>query len=120
MDFFRADPGRLILSVLFVVAGVAHFRNPSFYERMMRFLPSSLSWLHLLAGVCEIAGAIGLSFGPFKRECARGLLTLLVCVFPANVYCALNPDLFPEMSAIGWWLRLPIQIPLCFWTWMYC
>lgn len=103
-----------------MLAGVAHFRNPSFYERMMAFLPESFAFLHLIAGVFEILGAIGLLVGPLKREAALGLFALLISVFPANVFVAMRPELFPEASATVWWVRLPLQAVLLAWTWQYC
>lgn len=109
-----------MLCLAFLLAGVAHFKTPRFYERMMGFLPPSWAWLHLLAGVCEILGAIGLVVGPLKKQAAWGLILLLVMVFPANVYVALRPSLFPEAGGITWVLRLPLQGVLIWWVWLYC
>ncbi len=114
------EMGRVLLAVLMFTAGIAHFRNPVFYERMLGFLPPSFSFLHVVAGVFEILGAAGLVVGPLKTEAARGIFLLLICVFPANVYVALRPELFPEASSAFWVLRIPLQFALLFWAKQYC
>ncbi|MDQ3063857.1 MAG: DoxX family membrane protein [Acidobacteriota bacterium] len=107
-----------LLAIAFVLAGINHFLNPAFYLRMMPpVLPAPL-FLIYLSGVFEIALGILLLLPKFTRFAAWGLIALLIAVFPANVYMASNPQIFPEFSSIAIYARLPLQlvlIALMFW-----
>src|SRR4028119_1434158 len=102
--------------LLFVLGGLYHFINPALYLRMM---PSYLPWhlfLVYLSGFFEAALGLLLLVPKYTRLAAWGLVALLVAVFPANVQMALNPQLFPEISPVVLWLRLPLQALLIAWA----
>ncbi len=107
-----------LLAIGFVLAGIYHFLNPTFYLKMMPpVLPAPL-FLIYLSGVFEIALGILLLISKFTHFAAWGLIALLIAVFPANVYMAMNPQVFPEFSSTALYLRLPLQlvlIALMFW-----
>jgi len=108
-----------VLAIGFVLAGINHFINPTFYLRMMPpYLPAHL-FLIYLSGVFEIAFGILLLINKFTRFAAYGLIALLIAVFPANIFMAQNAELFPEFSSTGLYLRLPIQLVLIWWTYWY-
>ncbi len=117
MDFIKLIL-KWLLAIAFVLAGINHFLNPAFYLRMMPpVLPAPL-FLIYLSGVFEIALGILLLLPKFTRFAAWGLIALLIAVFPANVYMASNPQIFPEFSSIAIYARLPLQlvlIALMFW-----
>ena len=107
-----------LLAIAFVLAGINHFLNPAFYLQMMPpVLPAPL-FLIYLSGVFEIALGILLLVPKFTRFAAWGLIALLIAVFPANIYMAMNPQIFPEFSSTAIYARLPLQlvlIALMFW-----
>ena len=108
-----------VLGVLFVAAGVNHFVMPGFY---VRIIPPYLPWPHelvLVSGVFEILGGIGLLIPRLTVAVAWGLIALLVAVFPANVHMALHPDQYPDIPAIGLWLRLPFQAVFIAWAYWF-
>lgn len=108
-----------VLGVLFVVAGAAHFVRPDVYVRIM---PPYLPWhraLVYVSGLCEVAlGALFL-IPRFTIPAAWGLIALLIAVFPANVHMAMSPRLYPALSPILLWLRLPLQGVLIAWVYGY-
>ena len=107
---------KLLLALVFVVAGVNHFVSEAFYLRMMPpYLPAH-RLLVFWSGVAEVALGLLLLIPRFTRLSAWGLIALLVAVFPANMQMALNPALFPEFSPAVLWLRLPLQAVLVFWA----
>ena len=55
----------------------------------------------------------------YQRLAAWGLIALLVAVYPANIYMAMNPQLFPEFSPTGLWIRLPFQFVFIAWAWWF-
>lgn len=103
---------KYLLAIAFVLAGINHFLNPAFYLRMMPpVLPAPL-FLIYLSGVFQIALGILLLITKFTRFAAWGLIALLIMVFPANIYMAMNPQQFPEFSLNALYLRLPLQFVL--------
>ena len=105
-----------IFAIAFVLAGINHFFNAGFYLKMM---PPVLPWhlfLVYLSGVFEIALGVLLLIPKFSRFAAWGLIALLIAVFPANIYMAMNPQTFPEFSLFALYLRLPLQFVLIAWA----
>ncbi len=101
-----------ILAIGFALAGINHFINTPFYLKIMPpVLPAPL-FLIYLSGVFEIVFGIMLLIPKFSRIAAWGLIALLIAVFPANIYMAMNTPLFPEFSPAALYLRLPMQIAL--------
>jgi uncharacterized membrane protein len=110
---------RYLLGVLFVLAGVNHFVNTGFYVGIM---PPYLPWhleLVYVSGVAEATLGLLLLIRRWAAWAGWGLIALLVAVFPANVHMAMHPDLYPSLSALGLWLRLPVQGLLIAWAYWY-
>jgi uncharacterized membrane protein len=113
--------GRIILAVLFMLSGALHFILPQDYLRIMPpYLPSP-ALLVVISGVAEMLGGVGLLI-PFTRHLAAwGLVALLIAVLPANIYTATAHLPLPGLAGQSWvqWLRIPLQIPLVYWAWLY-
>ncbi len=110
---------KYLLAFSFILAGINHFLNPAFYLKIMPpFLPAHL-FLIRLSGVFQIALGILLLIPKFSRLAAWGLIALLIAVFPANVYMAMNAEMFPEFSRTALYLRLPLQIVLIAWAFWF-
>jgi uncharacterized membrane protein len=108
-----------LLGVFFVVAGMAHFVRPGIY---VKIVPPYLPWpraLVYLSGACEVALGVLVLLPRFTVPAAWGLVALLVAVFPANVYMAAHAALFPKISPVLLWLRLPFQGVLIAWAYWY-
>lgn len=113
------DNARIATGAAFILTGISHFVIPEkFTEMMPPFLPAPV-FLIYLSGVFEILGGVGLMFSKTKIWAAAGLILLLLAVFPANIYVALNNiQLGGFMNyAIYQWLRLPLQFVLIAWVW---
>jgi uncharacterized membrane protein len=98
-----------VLAIFFVLAGANHFINASFYLQMM---PPYLPWplfLVYLSGILEVVLGIMVLIPSLTSIAGWGLIALLVAVFPANIHMALHPDLFPSISPVALWIRLPFQ-----------
>lgn len=107
---------KTVFAILFISVGILHFTNPGFFVRIVPpILPAPL-FLVYLSGFFEIALGILLLVPKFSRFAAFGLIALLIAVFPANIYMALNPQTFTEYNPILLYLRLPIQFLLIFWA----
>src|SRR5262245_24013514 len=110
---------KLLFALIFITAGLNHFRDPEFYLRIM---PPYLPWpsaLHRIAGFFEIVLGMMLLISNYQSLAAWGLIALLIAVFPANIHMAINHQLYPDLSVISLWLRLPLQFVLIAWAWWY-
>jgi uncharacterized membrane protein len=110
----------VLLSIFFVAAGVSHFLNPDFYVAIMPpWLPAHRLLVDV-SGVFEILGGLGVLLPATRSAAGWGLIALLIAVFPANLYMAINPDEFVARGMPRWSLyaRLPFQ--LVFIAWAYC
>jgi len=64
--------GRIVMGVLYVVAGAGHFIVTRAYVHIMPdYLPAHRE-LVLLSGAAEIAGGLGVMFAPTRRTAAWG------------------------------------------------
>lgn len=100
------------LAALFAVSGLMHFVRPSAYADLIPpFLPSPDAMI-AMSGIAELVCAVGLARqAPWAGPASA---TLLVAVFPANVWFALATadGRQPVWVTVGAWLRLPLQLPL--------
>ena len=110
---------KVLFAILFITAGILHFTTPDFFLRIVPpILPAPL-FIVYLSGVFEIALGILLLIPKFSRLAAYGLIALLIAVFPANIYMALNPQTFADYNPLMLYLRLPIQFLLIFWAYWF-
>lgn len=109
------------LAMLIGGSGVLHLVAPRFYQRIV---PAPLAeWrgpIVAISGAAELGCALLLLHPRTRHTGAWATAALLVAVFPANVQMALDggyPDApFPANSSVGAWLRLPLQLPLVWWS----
>jgi uncharacterized membrane protein len=114
---------RMLLSLLFLFAGVVHLTRPAL------FLPVMPPWIPfhffsiIASGVCELLGGLGLLIPERRILTWTGwaLVALLIAVFPANIYMATNHIQVHGIPSQPWmaWARLPLQALLIFavlWT----
>ena len=104
------------LSVFFVYFGIDHFVNPDFYLSIM---PPAFP-LHAeavyISGFFEILGGICVLIPSLRKLAGCGLIALLIAVYPANIYMAITPEAFPEMSIGLLYFRLPLQFLFIYWA----
>jgi uncharacterized membrane protein len=111
--------GRVVMGVLYVVAGTAHFVLMRTYEGIMPdYLPAHRA-LVLVSGVAEIVGGLGVLVPQTRRAAAWGIVVLLICVMPANVWMVQHPERYPGFPLWAMWVRLPLQLVLIWWAWLY-
>jgi uncharacterized membrane protein len=110
---------RILLAILFVVAGALHFLiTPVYVNIMPSYLPNP-ALLVQISGIAEILGGIGLLIPAAQPAAAWGLILLLIVVMPANLNMALHPGHWPNIPRWLLWARLPLQLPLLYWAFLY-
>ncbi len=104
---------------LYIATGSLHFVFTRTYTGIMpSYLPAHRE-LVLLSGAAEILGGLGILLPPTRRPAAWGLILLLVAVFPANLTMITEHARFHAVPLWAAWLRLPLQLPLIYWAWLY-
>lgn len=109
---------RWLLSLLYLIAGVAHLARPSGF---VAITPVWVPWpdqVIALTGMAEIAGAIGLAVPCLRRAAGIGLALYALCVWPANINHAIN-DIAIGGRHLSWWYhgpRLVLQPVIIWWA----
>jgi uncharacterized membrane protein len=110
--------GKCIFATPFLVSGVGHFVSTNTFVKIMPpYLPLHRE-LVLLSGAIEIALGVLLLVPQTTRWAAWGLIALLIAVFPANIYMYQHRELF-QIPPLVLLLRLPLQVLLIAWAWVY-
>lgn len=101
---------RLGLAVMFAFTGSTHFTEMRHdYAAMVPPPLTGQLWVIFVTGLLEIAGAVGLLVRPTRRLAGIGLFLLLLALFPANVYAAMQGVQFRGAPPTDLWLRGLIQ-----------
>ena len=107
-----------VMGIFYIFAGINHFWNPAFYIKMIKnFLPWAIQIVYL-SGAAEILLGIGVCIPETRKVSAIGIIILLIAIFPANINMALHPK---EWGFSPWslYLRLPLQLVLIYWAYIY-
>ena len=95
------------LSVFFVYFGIDHFVNPDFYLSIMPPAFPFHTEAVYISGFFEILGGICVLIPSLRQLAGWGLVALLISVYPANIYMAITPEAFPDISIGLLYFRLP-------------
>lgn len=108
-DCRRPNAAQFAVASIFTTSGVMHFAAEKFF---IAIVPKSLPNPRLLvqiSGVAELMGAIGILIPGTRRLAGKGLIALLLAVYPANINMAVNADRFKQFPKWALWARLPLQ-----------
>ena len=104
------------LAAFFIKFGVDHFINPDFYLLIMPpAFPMHLEAVYI-SGFFEVLGGIGVLIPRLRKIAGWGLLFLLIAVYPANIYMAITPEEFPDISISLLYFRLVLQFLFFYWA----
>jgi uncharacterized membrane protein len=95
--------------------------RPRFFDPIVpHVLPGTARAWTYGSGVAELAVAAALLVPGLRRRAALAAAVLFVAVFPANVKMALDGGYPTASGVLGSaalaWARLPLQIPLIWWS----
>ena len=111
---------RIVMGLLYIGAGINHFRNPGFYLQIM---PRWLPWHEALvqaSGVCEIICGLLVLYSGTARVGGWLTILLLIAIFPANIQMAID---WVHTGHPNTWVaiaRLPLQLVLVWWAYVSC
>ena len=108
-----------VMAILYILAGLNHFRSPRMYQRIIPPALPSPKALNLLSGFAEVVLGIALAIPALSSFAAWGIIVLLTAVFPANIYMAVSEKASFGLPKWVLWLRVPLQFALIYWAWLY-
>lgn len=112
----------LALAALLTGTGTAHVVAPAAFERIIpHWLPGSARAWNRAATAAELASAALLASPRTRRLGGASALCTLAAVWVANVQVAVDGG-YRDLpgwsgSASAAWLRVPLQVPLLWWSW---
>lgn len=108
---------RWALALFYAVAGVAHLLVT---DAMVRIVPAWVPFPHAVVvatGLCELAGAAGLTTRRWRVAAGWALALYAVCVYPANVTHAIHDLGGGTGLGLGYHLpRLLLQPAIVWWA----
>ena len=109
--------GLIFVFLWFFGGGIGHFVATDFFAGIVPpYIPWPLAAVYV-SGVFELLGAFGLIPRATRPWAGLGLLLLILCVSPANIYMWQHPELFPKFPPFLFSIRLVIQVLLLALVW---
>lgn len=108
-----------LLAVLFILGGVNHFRKPKLYERIMPSYIPAHSSLVLASGIIEMIFGFMLISQESQKIGAIGIIVLLILFIPIHIYMLNNKEASLNLPRWVLILRIPLQILLIYWAYLY-
>lgn len=108
-----------LMGVLYVIAGMNHFRKPKIYERIMpSYIPAHKTMV-MLSGVAEMVLGFMILNKNTQQEGAWGIIIMLIAFIPVHIYMLQNKKAAMKLPKWLLILRLPLQFALMYWAYLY-
>lgn len=109
-----------LMAALYGIAGITHFTHTRFFELAVPKVLVYRRFIALFSGVLEILIAAGLLYPPTRSLTAVFLIVFLVAIYPANiVQINYYSKRYQQPALLFWAIRLPMQIGLIYWAYLY-
>jgi len=106
----------ILMSLLYIVAGLYHFINPGFYVKIMpRYIPYHLFFVYA-TGVIEIVLGILILIKKYQKKAAWLIVLMLIAFLPVHIQMLQDAWISLNIKFIVAVLRLPLQFVLIYWT----
>jgi uncharacterized membrane protein len=113
----RVTPLQVATAITFMFTGQAHFTMEKFFTAIVpKSLPNPRALVYV-SGVAEFLGGVGVLIPRTRNLAGKGLIALLIAVFPANINMAVNSERFKQFPAWALWARLPLQFAIIAQVW---
>ena len=107
-----------IMGLFYIIVGINHFQDPGWFVQIIPPIFPYKYALVYISGLFEVLLGVLLMIPNFQSSAAKGLIILLICVYPANIYLAQTNGAALGISPLIAWGRLPFQfvfIGLAYW-----
>jgi len=110
----------ILLSAIFILAGLNHFRIPSFYEKMIPPYWKYPKFWNYLSGILEIVCGFLLLNPIYQIMAASLIFAMLVLFFSVHIYMLQERHgKFKKIPEWILWARIPMQFVLLYWASLY-
>lgn len=114
--------GLYLMISFYLIGGINHFLNPSFYLPLIPDYFPQKELINYLAGIFELVFSIGLVFHRFRKLASYGIILMLIAFIPSHIYFIQIDACVPDgLCTPVWvaWVRLLIIHPLLIlWAWV--
>lgn len=108
-----------VMAVIYILAGINHFRSPKMYEHIMPpYIPAPSSMV-VLSGVFEMVFGLMLLNPETQSIAAWGIILMLLVFFTVHIHMLTHER--ASMKLPRWVLiaRIPLQFLLIYWAFLY-
>ena len=107
------------MGLLYILAGVNHFRKPKIYERIMPPYIPAKSTLVMLSGIAEMVLGFMLLNATTQTIAAWGIILMLIVFIPVHIFMLQNEKAALKLPKWVLILRIPLQFVLIYWAYQY-
>ncbi len=108
-----------LIGILFILAGMNHFRKPKIYERIMPPYIPAVGTMVILSGIAEMILGFMIMNKNSQVEAAWGIIILLIIFLPVHIHMLQNEKASLKLPKWILILRLPLQLALIYWAFLY-
>nr|WP_294937738.1 DoxX family protein [uncultured Flavobacterium sp.] len=108
-----------VMAGLYILAGLNHFRTPKMYYKIIPPFLGNKKAINSISGAAEIILGTALCIPSVSSYAAWGIIVMLIAVFPANIYMFQNEEASLGLPKWARLLRLPLQLFLIWWAYLY-
>lgn len=108
-----------VLGILLVLAGMNHFRTPKLYERIVPPYIPAAGMVVIFSGILEMVLGFMLMNKNTQSEAAWGIIIMLILFIPAHIFMLQNKKASLKLPQWALILRLPLQLALMYWAFLY-
>ncbi len=108
-----------LIGIVFILAGVNHFRKPNMYKRIIPPCIPSHDTMVIISGVAEMLLGFMILNPTTQVIAAWGIIILLLLFIPVHVYMLQNQKASMKLPKWLLILRLPLQFLLIYWAYQY-
>lgn len=108
-----------LMGAIFIFTGTLHFLIPKVYERIMPPYVPSPRLMVMLSGVAELFLGVMLLIPNMQALAAFGIILMLFVFFPVHFYMIKDKKASSGLPVWFLILRIPMQIALILWAYMY-
>lgn len=108
-----------LMASIYILAGLNHFRKPKMYVKIIPPYFPNPKLLNILSGLAEIIFGLLLCLPAYSHFGAYGIILLLIAFFTVHIY--MLQDKKASFGLPRWILilRLPLQLLLIYWAYLY-
>lgn len=108
-----------LLGIIFILAGMNHFRKPKLYERVIPPYIPAHSTVVMLSGIAEMVLGFMLMNKNTQEPAAWGIIIALILFIPVHIYMLQNEKATLKLPKWLLILRIPLQFGIMLWAYLY-